>query len=383
MRRERIPDTNEVRHHGAVSRTIAFVLGMHRSGTSAVTGALSALGAALPDDLLPPKDDNPRGFFESERLLALHDDLLTALGRSWDDVTPLPSDWLEQEAVEAFATGARSLLDELPEDGLVVVKDPRLCRLLPVWRRKVVRPGEVALVLFVTRPATEVVSSLVRREDLPAAWAWLLLAIHLTEALDAAAGLPTAVVSYPAVVERWEDELRPALERLGAAHLLHLDRADAVAAFLSGDLRHPQLEVRHLSQSASRLSKAVEDLISALDTARPALPPQIPLAELADSVAEAMEVAEAGAAAPRRLLAEQRLRSAAREQQLIHERDLWRASHDRQAETLAVATADLDATRTVLEETQQARSLRMARWLRARVPAWPGSGDRGAESNGE
>lgn len=383
MRRERIPDTNGVRHHGAVSRTIAFVLGMHRSGTSAVTGALAALGAALPDDLLPPKDDNPRGFFESERLLALHDDLLTALGRSWDDVTPLPIGWLEHDAVDAFAAGARSLLDELPEDRLVVVKDPRLCRLLPAWRRKVVRPDEVALVLLVTRPATEVVSSLVRREGLPAAWAWLLFGIHLSEALDAAAGLPTAIVSYPAVVERWEGELRPALERLGVAELLHLAREDAVADFLSADLRHPQVEVRHLSQSVARLSSAVEDLVSALDGARPALPPQVPLAALVDSVAEAVELADAGAAAPRRLLAEQRARSAAREQQLAEERDLWRASHDRQAEALAVATADLDATRTALEETRQARSLRMARWLRSLGPARPASGEGGPESNGQ
>ena len=52
-----------------------FVLGMHRSGTSAVTRLISLLGLGTPpeEDLVQPTDENPKGFWESESLVAFND----------------------------------------------------------------------------------------------------------------------------------------------------------------------------------------------------------------------------------------------------------------------------------------------------------------------
>src|SRR5208282_5648526 len=54
-------------------RRAILILGMHRSGTSAVAGVLSALGVAGPKTLIDPHDNNPRGFFESAVLRVAHD----------------------------------------------------------------------------------------------------------------------------------------------------------------------------------------------------------------------------------------------------------------------------------------------------------------------
>ena len=59
-----------------------LVLGMHRSGTSAVAGALRLAGVDLGADLMAPAADNPKGFFEHAGVVAIHDRLLQALGRS-------------------------------------------------------------------------------------------------------------------------------------------------------------------------------------------------------------------------------------------------------------------------------------------------------------
>lgn len=58
------------------SRTALVVLGMHRSGTSALIGVLGLLGADLPQDLMPPTTANPRGYFESMKAYRLNDALL-------------------------------------------------------------------------------------------------------------------------------------------------------------------------------------------------------------------------------------------------------------------------------------------------------------------
>jgi hypothetical protein len=62
-----------------------FVLGMHRSGTSAVAGVLARLGFSLGTELVPAQSRvNDAGFFEDKAVLEFHESLLAALGRAWD-----------------------------------------------------------------------------------------------------------------------------------------------------------------------------------------------------------------------------------------------------------------------------------------------------------
>ena len=76
--------------------TLLFVLGMHRSGTSAMTGALQLVGAHPGDDLMPPSpDENPLGYFEDRGIVAIHDAVLAAAGRSWSDIGAPDPDLLE------------------------------------------------------------------------------------------------------------------------------------------------------------------------------------------------------------------------------------------------------------------------------------------------
>ena len=80
--------------------TAILVAGMHRSGTSALTGALNVLGISLGQHLLAPGEDNPKGYWEHQSAVEIHERLLTALERRWDDVRPLPAGWLTSEAAQ-------------------------------------------------------------------------------------------------------------------------------------------------------------------------------------------------------------------------------------------------------------------------------------------
>jgi hypothetical protein len=72
---------------------------MHRSGTSAVSGVISALGVAGPKTLAGPNKWNSRGYFESPRIFAAHDDLLASIGSCWDDGRQLDPQCLRVKAV--------------------------------------------------------------------------------------------------------------------------------------------------------------------------------------------------------------------------------------------------------------------------------------------
>ena len=81
------------------------VLGMHRSGTSSVAGALAMLGAAAPRTLMAPGEDNPRGFWESQVLMGVNDRLLAAGGSNWRDWRRFPPEALADGAWREEARG--------------------------------------------------------------------------------------------------------------------------------------------------------------------------------------------------------------------------------------------------------------------------------------
>ena len=123
-------------NHNQQQKTALVVLGMHRSGTSALTRILSLLGADLPSTLLEPGDDNPTGFWESLKLMQIHDEILQSLGLTWHAIDVVDPNW---HATQAGQTFRKRLLEYLRTDfadsSLFVLKDPRMCRLVPLWRQ--------------------------------------------------------------------------------------------------------------------------------------------------------------------------------------------------------------------------------------------------------
>ena len=218
-----------------------LVLGMHRSGTSALTRVLNLLGVALGDDLMPPGPDNPLGFWEHQGIVSVHEALLGALGRRWDDPRPMPEGWLESAAAhEAGAAIAAIVQRDFAGVPLWAVKDPRLCRLMPLWRRVLADLGIEPRILLVSRHPREVAGSLQRRDGLPVVIGELLWARYLLDAVRDSAGCRRGMVAYDDVLADW----RAAIDRIDGALGLALGvpatgpGADAVDVFLRPQLRH-------------------------------------------------------------------------------------------------------------------------------------------------
>ena len=119
----------------AATSTGLFVLGMHRSGTSALTRVLNLLGMHLGDQLLGAREGNAAGHWEPIPVIELNERLLAALGRTWDDPREMGPGWLQNSAVQALLPEASLLLkrDYLSRPNWSI-KDPRLSRLLRALR---------------------------------------------------------------------------------------------------------------------------------------------------------------------------------------------------------------------------------------------------------
>jgi hypothetical protein len=177
------------------------VVGCHRSGTSAVTGALVSLGlhGVDPSDRMDDPASNPE-HWESQATALWDEALLVGLGGSWDAPPAPDADWGELRPGHD-GTGhdpASIMAAAYPEPGPLVWKDPRASLLLPYWRGLL--PGPLTAV-FVWRNPTEVARSLEARDGIPfedglALWEW-----YNRTAASGLRGIDTFVLDYASVVE--------------------------------------------------------------------------------------------------------------------------------------------------------------------------------------
>jgi hypothetical protein len=216
------------------------VLGMHRSGTSALAGVLSALGFQAGKALLPANEFNERGYFEDSRLVQQHDAFLRAVGHAWSDERSFPIGWLEgSAATEAKKTLTLRVRMDFDLEKNCVLKDPRMCRLLPLWKEIFSTLGVFPSYILSVRHPLEVAQSLMRRDGLAVRRAFLLYASYLLEAERETRGLPRTVVEYTSLLENWRAVLQTIESELCIAlPSIDKERARRVETFLSPDLKH-------------------------------------------------------------------------------------------------------------------------------------------------
>lgn len=120
--------------HAATRQRAIVVIGAGRSGTSAITRGLQAIGVDLGDNLRPGGGKNPTGFFEDQDLLALNKRLKRLLGIRGDSVRLIADEEWQAPAVVALRDEAvqviRRRFGHSPVWGY---KYARTLRMLPFW----------------------------------------------------------------------------------------------------------------------------------------------------------------------------------------------------------------------------------------------------------
>lgn len=222
------------------SRHAVVVLGMHRSGTSALAGVLARLGCDLPEEIMPANEFNPKGFYESLKAYNLNDAILAAGDSSWDDWQSFNPAWVSSPLSAEFRErGGKVLEEEYGDSSLFLLKDPRICRLLPFWQQLFDAQQIQPTYVLTHRNPLEVARSLQKREGWPMAAGLLLWLRHVLEAETGTRGMQRCFTSYDRLLTDWTGVMETILARTGLA-LPHAcaSVADEVEGFLSTSLRH-------------------------------------------------------------------------------------------------------------------------------------------------
>lgn len=259
-----------------------FVLGMHRSGTSAVTRLINLMGLAAPraEDLVPASAKNPTGYWESMSLVAFTTRVLAAVGSDMRCPVRLEPGWERDSRLDDLRTQAVAAVHRTFSSAPWVWKDPRNCLAYAFWR-ETLEVDHVAVLVH--RNPLEITASTIRqRSDESKIYLLALWERYLRQALEQVAGMPVRVADYHSVVADPVSWCEGTRTFLGASR----PREEDVLAFVDPGLRHTVfsaddfLEDPDVSDAQRALFTTLNALVGdhkALEA--PALPRETPTTE--------------------------------------------------------------------------------------------------------
>ncbi len=213
---------------------LLLVLGMHRSGTSAVAGALCQLGCRPPASMPSADANNPTGYWEPLEIVKLHTSWLEESRSSWDDPFLSRERWSAQHLASAQNALETALREEFPhgesQGQWCLVKDPRQCRLQPFWNHMIDQRRIHVAAVLVNRHPLAVAASLRKRNNMPTNRALLLWVQHLIEAELHTRGIPRRRITYEDFLKTPARTLQDIADLLGKDSLRSWDTVQGMTA---------------------------------------------------------------------------------------------------------------------------------------------------------
>lgn len=242
-----------------------IILGMHRSGTSALTKVVRLLGVDLGKSFLPPDSANPSGYWEHLHIYDAHEHMLNRLGRVWHSLFPFPDEWWLDPIIAPYRERLMDVLrTDFSRSGLWGFKDPRICRLMPLWHSIFSEVGCEPHFVFVIRNPVEVAESLRHRDGYSWDKCFMLWLLHALDSERECRRYPRVFVTYDQILSDW----KAVIARISGELRLEWPIApstieEEVSSFLDPDLRHHKSSTSHAAQD-STLSRLAGKMYQAL-----------------------------------------------------------------------------------------------------------------------
>ncbi len=239
-----------------------MIIGVQRSGTSAITRGLQVLGVDLlnfygPNAVGP---DNEKGYFEDFEISHLDVSMLNSIGYTWDNpVLPVFDDNTRQVLSAFYPIGVNILQRRFESTDLFGFKDPLIARLLPLWNDIFKDEGAEVSYIIACRNPLSTAKSMQKRDGFDIVKGCYIWLGYITASLIHSVGYKRIVVDYDELMKDPEKQLGRMAERLN----LKFDAKspefiEYKESFLSESLRHTSFAVSDLAANADVPPKIAE-----------------------------------------------------------------------------------------------------------------------------
>jgi GT2 family glycosyltransferase/glycosyltransferase involved in cell wall biosynthesis len=239
----------------STATTAVCIAGAHRSGTSMLTKLLHTCGLYLgpESDLMPAQADNPDGFWENLRFVALNDEVLNELGGAWD-LPPKADENFKHARLDPLRTKAQLLVEGFDSATVWGWKDPRNSLTLPFWQDLLPK----LKTLIIVRNPLEVAYSMRERNGTSYSFGLRLWEIYNRRVIETSSEQERLVTHYDLFFEDAGMELRRIVRFIG----LPDGEVNSAAALIRTQRRHTHFTIDQLIDA--RVSAEVIELYRAL-----------------------------------------------------------------------------------------------------------------------
>jgi hypothetical protein len=233
-----------------------IVVGMHRSGTSAIARSLESIGIDLGERLIAGRVENQKGFFEDQRIVNLNEDILYDLNSRWENVF-LPE--ITDAIAQRYYAKAEAIIQSLSTtDSDFGFKDPRVTRLFPFWKKVLLDNGINPIIVMSNRHPGSVAKSLAIRDYYPNNYSIILWLCYQISALGILTQEKGFVVDYDNLMDHPQDQIER-MSRLTDNSINPDLAAEFADGFIDNNLRHSTL-----SENSQQTDPALNELSSTL-----------------------------------------------------------------------------------------------------------------------
>ena len=249
-----------------MNRRVIIILGMHRSGTSAVAEVLFKAGCVIgdPETLLKPDTNNARGYFEQSETVSINESILhTRVIKRLRDCHEF-TEFVEESFIEEryiadlgwiFGTclSKNEITKDLPTEQKrigkflssvygennqyqpVLIKDPRFSITLPAWMGHLKDP----VVIMLIRHPEAVARSLWERDHIFMSLGYELWSLYTRAALSNIKGLPFFIIDYDRLLEQPQNILASLFEWLEKQDINPgVAGPESLQGIINSELRH-------------------------------------------------------------------------------------------------------------------------------------------------
>jgi len=223
-------------------RNAIVIFGMHRCGTSTVSGILSLLGFHLGKDLIPPLEENPKGFYENILINQFNDHLLESIGITWHTTGLLQDGWWTENAVLRSCDELKDILnDQFSDEDRIVIKDPRLSILWPFYESIFSEMKITPHFIISLRNPSEVAASLFKRNQFSAEKSILIWMDYMLKAEYHSRNFSRHILLFDDLISNPVIAIQNILADFNFDYTMAPDVKNEVVNFVENDLKHYNL----------------------------------------------------------------------------------------------------------------------------------------------
>ena len=238
-----------------MQQTAILVLGMHRSGTSALTGVLELLDVYLGSNLMQGTQDNVKGYFENNELFQINEALLAQCDSAWDDVFYNEDKLQNIKNVENLKAIIKK---EFEYSKIFAIKDPRLAFLFPIYKKVLDELDIKIKVILPYRNPLEVAKSLNKRDGISMEKGMLLWGYYFFLAEIYSRSCQRVFVGFDELMEKPQESISKISQFLNIdLNNKFLLNQKEIETFLEPSLKHHSIAMDNFSDKVPQIVKKI------------------------------------------------------------------------------------------------------------------------------